>query len=392
MKSIVISIFAACLLGGCSWPKQVHVYSINFTDQGISKLAGVTVDYEIGYKDSIQRKTMVTSDDGKLVDTIMVEVSERIDPRTYDSFLEFIASCPGYNNLHGRDTISSIHLEYKDKQFKTNIYKMTPIIQEYNFIAKSGEALLNDATYEAKYYGKTKITPVKTEKLFSSSLNFHPFINGEKPFSKIEVICKCPAFHNDTALITVEDINIEKELVFELDPIIHYFELMFIDDEGKPVENLEVTYVINKSVRDSKDNYSKGKTNSDGVLKDSVMAKKWTSGGFGDLQYPSRITYKIENEGYALVYNSLENRYGDKDAEMTSPIARDTIVYHKLTAEEIREREQIKREKEIYEKSKYSVWRDANGVEWYQGARVYTGPRGGKYYYNSNGNKQYVPR
>lgn len=36
------------------------------------------------------------------------------------------------------------------------------------------------------------------------------------------------------------------------------------------------------------------------------------------------------------------------------------------------------------------IWTDKNGVQWYNGNRIYTGKRGGKYYMNSNGKKTYV--
>lgn len=36
------------------------------------------------------------------------------------------------------------------------------------------------------------------------------------------------------------------------------------------------------------------------------------------------------------------------------------------------------------------IYRDKKGVEWYNGNRIYTGPRGGKYYMNSKGKKTYV--
>lgn len=47
-------------------------------------------------------------------------------------------------------------------------------------------------------------------------------------------------------------------------------------------------------------------------------------------------------------------------------------------------------QEEIERLSDGQIYRDKKGNEWYNGYKVETGPRGGKYYINSNGNKTYI--
>lgn len=62
----------------------------------------------------------------------------------------------------------------------------------------------------------------------------------------------------------------------------------------------------------------------------------------------------------------------------------------KVIMDSLKKEKSYRQESIIYEKSKNGVWTDKSGQEWYQGERVYTGPRGGRYYMNSNGNKTYI--
>jgi hypothetical protein len=367
-------------------PTIVHKYIIKIEDESQNSISNVDLKYKMGTQDTTIHKTINTASSNILVDSIKVIGLEKDDGYEFSSYLSYTVSKNGFLDSNGTLSINEIEETPKQK-LKNILVQLKPIIQTITFKLNSNS--YKNPTINATYYDGSNI--IKSEQVnYSDIINIKPYKDGIKVYSKIEFLAYCKGYTN--SMYEVKFSGQVSDTIINLDfkPAWQVFEIKFVDKNKKQINDLIVEYEISNGFHQKVK--KSAVTGEDGILIDSIQANSDSKLGFGYLSKESILTYKAEKEFYKSIEGKVENWFGSIDKNQSSNKVLNTVTLKMLSKREIAKIKKEKYRLEIIERSYNGIVMDKYGDEWYNGHEVYTGPRGGKYYYNSRGNKQYVPR